>query len=113
MLSKCYDVVHNGCCFLSGEGQNIVYIYLYEYTNTGSGMQVGISRNQLSSIVRTNGCAIKVGTKKDEHNVSKYFVCSVEQNERGGEVIECKEIVVEGKEINNQVQGKIRNSGRG
>ena len=72
-------------------------------------MQVGISRNQLSSTIRTNGCTIKVDTKKDAHNVSKYFVCSVEQNERGGEVIECKEIVVEGKEINL----KIRNSGRG
>ena len=70
---------------------------------------MGISRNQLSSIIRTNGCTIKVDTKKDEHNVWKYFVCSVEQNERGGEVIECKEIVVEGKEINL----KIRNSGRG
>ena len=41
-----------------------------------------------------------------KHNVSKSFVCSVEQNERGGEVIE-------GKEIDNQAQGKMRNSGRG
>ena len=47
-----------------------------------------------------------------KHNVSKPFVCSVELNERGGEVIECKEIVVEGKEIDNEVQGKMRNSGR-
>ena len=56
-------------------------------------MQVGISRNQLSSTIRTNGCTIKVDTKKDAHNVSKYFVCSVEQNERGGEVIECTRLL--------------------
>ena len=37
-----------------------------------------------------------------KHNVWKSFVCSVEQNEKGGEVIEGKEIVVQGKEIDNR-----------
>ena len=36
-----------------------------------------------------------------QHDVSKSFVGSVEENSRGGEVIECKEIAVEGKEIDN------------
>ena len=31
----------------------------------------------------------------------------------GGLVIECKETVVEGEWVDNQVQGKTRNSGRG
>ena len=57
------------------------------------------------------------------HSVSEPFVRSVEQNEGGGEVIEGKGyrryiyiymyIIVEGKEIDNQPQGKIKNSGRG
>ena len=67
------------------------------------GMQAGIPRNQLSSIIRTNGCStIKVDTKKNEtqrFEVFRLLVFSVEQNERGGEVVECKEIVIQGKGI--------------
>ena len=48
-----------------------------------------------------------------KHNVSKSFVCLGEQSKRGGEVDECNEIVIEGKDIDNHVQGKMRNSGRG
>ena len=66
----------------------------------GVEMQAGIPRNQLWSIIRTNGCTINVDTKKDETNVSESFVCSVEQKTKGGgeviQVIELKEIVIEG-----------------
>ena len=48
-----------------------------------------------------------------KHNVSESFVRSVEQNERGGEVMESKDIIVEGKEIDNQPRGKMRKPGRG
>ena len=37
-------------------------MYIYEYIDTGVGMQAGIPRNQLSSIIRTNGCTIKADT---------------------------------------------------
>ena len=52
MFSKCHDVVHDGCWFLS-EGQTIVYI-LRIYMNIlvlGVRMNAGIPRNQLSSII--------------------------------------------------------------
>ena len=75
-------------------------------------MQAGIPRNQVSPIIRTNGFPIKVDTKKDATRRFEVFRGSVEENSRGGEVIECKEIAVEGKEIDNQVQGKMRVEGK-
>ena len=91
-------LVYNGCWFRSGEGQN-TKIYMNILT-VEVGIQTGIPRNQISSIIRTNGCTINVDTKKDETNVSESFVCSVEQKTKGGgeviQVIELKEIVIEG-----------------
>ena len=41
-----------------------------------------------------------------KHNTSELFVRSVEQNERGGEFIIGKEIIVEGKEIDVSLEVK-------
>ena len=76
-------------------------------------MQVGISRNQLSSTIRTNGCTIKVDTKKDETQRFEVLRWLGRAKRGGGEIIECKEIVVEGKDNDNHVRGQMRNSGRG
>ena len=49
------------------------------------GMQAGIPRNQLSSIIRTNGCStIKVDTKKNETQRFEVFRLLGRAKRKGG-----------------------------
>ena len=64
----------------------------------------------MSSIIRTSGCIISVDTKKDEtHCFGAFRSLSRAKRKGRGEVIEGRDIVVEGKEIDNQPQGKMKN----
>ena len=85
---------------------HICYSVLHSETNNRCILHLGTSRvcretdrNKWSTYQRVT---VKVDKKKDEtqrFEVFRLLVFSVEQNERGGEVVECKEIVIQGKGI--------------
>ena len=101
MLSKCHDMVQRLLISEWWRPEYSVYIWIYWYWSGNA------SRYPTKSIIVYNTY------QRVYHQGRHKFVCSVEQNERGGEVIERKEIVVEGKDVDNQVQGKMINTGRG